>query len=217
MFIFTLKNLARKELIGYNFDIHFCGGYIPCCVLYNGTITWKRFPHYMSFVMVTLGHRWVPHKGTGVSSFDVFFVVNPSKWLNKQSSYPWFEMPWRLCYVTLIMLWDTKDILYACTYLKLATNVPLNSFQAILIESFVNCVNMKRFKMFSPRPFFMVHLYVYVTSTLIKCVSDMMTSSNGNIFRVTAPLWGELSGHWRIALTKATDAELWCFLWSATE
>ena len=34
-------------------------------------------------------------------------------------------------------------------------------------------------------------------------------------FRVTGPLWGESSGHRRIPLTKASDAELWCFLWSA--
>ena len=43
----------------------------------------------------------------------------------------------------------------------------------------------------------------------------MMTSSNGNIFRVTGPLYGEFTGHRRIPLTKASDAELSCFLWSA--
>ena len=32
-----------------------------------------------------------------------------------------------------------------------------------------------------------------------------------NIFRVTDPLCGELP------LTKASDTELWCFLWSAPE
>ena len=40
----------------------------------------------------------------------------------------------------------------------------------------------------------------------------MMTSSNGNIFRVTGPLWGESTGHRWIPLTNASDAELWCFL-----
>ena len=39
----------------------------------------------------------------------------------------------------------------------------------------------------------------------------MMTSSNGNIFRVTSPLCGEFTG------PKASDAEFWCFLWSASE
>ena len=42
----------------------------------------------------------------------------------------------------------------------------------------------------------------------------MMTSSNGNIFRVTGPLWGESTGHRWIPLTKASHAEFWCFLWS---
>ena len=44
---------------------------------------------------------------------------------------------------------------------------------------------------------------------------SMTTSSNGNIFRVTGPLWGESTGHRLIALTKASDTELLCFLWSA--
>ena len=35
----------------------------------------------------------------------------------------------------------------------------------------------------------------------------MLTSSNGNIFRVSGPLCGEFTG----PLTKASDAELWCF------
>ena len=42
-----------------------------------------------------------------------------------------------------------------------------------------------------------------------------MTSSNGNNFRFTGRLWGEITGrHW-IPLTKASDTEFWCFLWSA--
>ena len=31
------------------------------------------------------------------------------------------------------------------------------------------------------------------------------------------PLWGETTGYRWIPLTKASDAELWCFLWSALE
>ena len=43
----------------------------------------------------------------------------------------------------------------------------------------------------------------------------MMASLNGNIFSVTVPLCWEFTGHWWIPLKKASDAELWCFLWSA--
>ena len=42
----------------------------------------------------------------------------------------------------------------------------------------------------------------------------MMTSSNGNIFPITAHLCGEFTGHRWIPRTKASDAELWYILWS---
>ena len=45
----------------------------------------------------------------------------------------------------------------------------------------------------------------------------MMTSSNGSIFHITGPLWGESAGYRLIPLTKASDMELWCLLWSAPE
>ena len=45
----------------------------------------------------------------------------------------------------------------------------------------------------------------------------MMTSSNGSIFRVTGHLCGEFTGSRWIPRTKASDAELWCILWSASE
>ena len=39
----------------------------------------------------------------------------------------------------------------------------------------------------------------------------MMTSLNGNIFRVTSPLYGEFTGQLWIPNTKASDAEIWYF------
>ena len=41
----------------------------------------------------------------------------------------------------------------------------------------------------------------------------MMTFSNGNLFPRYWPLCGEFTGHRWIPLTKASDAEPWCFLW----
>ena len=41
----------------------------------------------------------------------------------------------------------------------------------------------------------------------------MMTSSNGNIFRLTGLLWEESTGH----ITKARDTEILLFLWSTLE
>ena len=45
----------------------------------------------------------------------------------------------------------------------------------------------------------------------------MMTSWNGNTFRVTGSLCGEFTDDRLIPLTMASDAELWCFVWSAHE
>ena len=42
---------------------------------------------------------------------------------------------------------------------------------------------------------------------------NMMTSSNGNIFRVTGPLWGKFTGHRGIPFTEASYVGLWYFLW----
>ena len=47
---------------------------------------------------------------------------------------------------------------------------------------------------------------------VVDIFSLMMTSLNGNIFQVTGPLCGEFNGHRWIPLTKASDAELWCFV-----
>ena len=43
----------------------------------------------------------------------------------------------------------------------------------------------------------------------------MTTLSNGNILRDTGPLSRESNGHRWIPVTKASDVELWFFLWSA--
>ena len=45
----------------------------------------------------------------------------------------------------------------------------------------------------------------------------MMTSSSGNIFHVTGPLWGEFTGHRWFALKKGSEAERRCFRWSVPQ
>ena len=80
-------------------------------------------------------------------------------------------------------------------------------------------------------PWNMYKVYIGLwTQTLLGCVIGtdwvsareatpeiMVTSSNGKKIRVTDALWGESTGHRWIPLTKASDAELWCFLWSVPE
>ena len=62
-------------------------------------------------------------------------------------------------------------------------------------------------------------LISYATGVMIISVvlHELMTSSSGNIFRVTGHLCGEFTRHRSISCTKARDAELWCFLWSEPE
>ena len=55
----------------------------------------------------------------------------------------------------------------------------------------------------------------YVAAMLHRIHKYMMTSSNWNMFLVTGHLCGEFTGHQWIPLIKASDAGLWCFLWSA--
>ena len=57
----------------------------------------------------------------------------------------------------------------------------------------------------------------WVFFTGIAANRHVMTSSNGNISRVTGPLCGEFTGHRRIYLKKASDMALWCFLCSVPE
>ena len=54
-------------------------------------------------------------------------------------------------------------------------------------------------------------------AAIVRATILMMTLSNRNIFNVTGPLCGEFTGHLWIPFTKASDTELWCFLWSAPE
>ena len=62
------------------------------------------------------------------------------------------------------------------------------------------------------------HIFaISAISIMLTAAIAMMTSSNGNIFRVTGHLFKEFTGPRWIPRTKASDAELWCFLWSASE
>ena len=56
-----------------------------------------------------------------------------------------------------------------------------------------------------------------VTTNKLETSIHMMTSSNGNIFRVTGHLCGKFTGPRWISRTKASDAGLWCFLWFTPE
>ena len=114
------------------------------------------------------------------------------------------------------------------TYLWRVDYVWLEKIMLIVINP-LNCVQGRRICMKRSESFFKLvkkeswDLWVLWAKEV--CSSNgypmswdhRMTSSNGNIFRVTGPLCGEFTGRRWIPLTKASDAELWCFLWSLSE
>ena len=111
------------------------------------------------------------------------------------------------CWVKKLYLWDYCHISRA-NELKTPTGFPhgfrrkLAIFKNILIS--MQCMNLSIWNTDTN--------IFYFTASKIKHL--IMASSNGSIFRVTGPLCGEFTGHRWIPLPKASDAELWCFLWS---
>ena len=117
---------------------------------------------------------------------------------------------------------DTSAHLYPITdtiYRRLSTAVTskfnfaleLPSYQYDLIAQHAGIVTLRHAWHISTR--------IQYTSVwwLLKSWFHMMTSSNGIICRITGHLCGEFTGPRWIPRTKASDAELWCFLWSAPE
>ena len=62
-----------------------------------------------------------------------------------------------------------------------------------------------------------IHYIIHSHVSKHYVMTTMITSSNGNIFRVTGHSCGEFTGDRWIPRTKASDAERSCFSWSAPE
>ena len=93
-------------------------------------------------------------------------------------------------------------------------------FQSILLFVHANIFMWCNISLVRYTPASLFGLLFCIHSLFVAYVTicfSMMTSSNGNIFRVTGHLCGEFTGPRWIPHTKASDAELWCLLWSASE
>ena len=140
-------------------------------------------------------------------SFDVFFDLRLNKRLSRQSRRQWIETPWGSLWRHLNDHRTSGGITshYSATWaswrLKLLVLL-------LFVQQFVRANNNENIKF----PYFGLCEEIHWWP-----VDFMMTSSNGNILRVTGPLCGEFTGPRWIPRTKASDAELWCFLWSAPE
>ena len=76
---------------------------------------------------------------------------------------------------------------------------------------------LSRYHEFTSAPSALMGYSYEIRNHIVQSLILMMTLSNGNTFRVTGPLCREFTGHRWIPLTKASDAELWCFLWFVLE
>ena len=76
----------------------------------------------------------------------------------------------------------------------------------------IHYLNVKRGRLLRHRWVVIAGVTIVVPYHVVEFL--MMTPSNGNIFRVTGPLRVDSTGQRWISLTKASDTELWFFLWS---
>ena len=155
-------------------------------------------------------------------SFDVFFDLRPNKRLSKHWWCWWFETQsrplWRHCNddTILYVLFCIVNFEHCkLHFMYITLHMRVFFYWYLSISSKSKCLIQVLPLCFSDIPYFAGS--VYGTAMHVTQGINMMTSSKGNIFRVTGHLCGEFTGDRWIPRTKASDAELWCFLWSASE
>ena len=187
----------------------------------------------------------ISHKGPVTWSFDVFFDVSLNKRLSKQSRRRWFGTQLgSLCryrngrcgYCWKSTNWLWKNVYSMKTIVR--KMVTLVQFFVCLIcghdhvifslsciwceimcagnnvDAYIREPDMIRL---ACHHYFVYKMAQTPSSDRYTGTHYMMTSSNGSIFHVTGHLCGEFTGPRWIPRTNASDAELWCFLWSASE
>ena len=135
-------------------------------------------------------------------SFYVFYDLYPNKRLSKQLSGWWFE-------THSPQLWRHSNGSYQL-YLSVCFRYAWVRIIPFIYIS-ASHIRIDKFTIYS------AYFQALGILPAVHLCSSMMTSSNGNIFRVTVHLCGEFTGLRWIPRTKASDAELWCFLWSGPE
>ena len=162
--------------------------------------SWWRHPMktFSALLAICAGHWPVngefPTQRPMTRSFDVFFDLRQNKRLSKQSWGWWFETPSRH-YDVIVMSKKFK----ISKYHNISYETRFCGKDKVIDENLSEDPDS-------------INFWTY-----------MMTSWNGNIFRDTGPLCvtghlcGEFTGHRWNPHTKASDADLRCFLWSAPE
>ena len=126
-------------------------------------------------------------------SFDVFFDLCLNKWLTKQSWGWWFETPSRPLWVIVMM-----HTFYVCFVFLVLADIGRNHVAAILQTT----------------DFGKTHFLGRFLKTFASNHDDVIK------WKHFPRYWPFVRGIHRsrwIPHTKASDAELWCLLWSASE
>ena len=172
---------------------------IVCSVLYSGADQ-RKYQRSASLAFVRGIHRWPvnsPHKGPVTRK-------NISIW-------------WRHHERHETCVYNFPKILKSSGVLRVMFEITPKG--EIFYDRFISTMGFP--KSVTETGIFTLKGHVFCSKIQSDCVQpwsrrDMMTSSNGNIFRVTGHLYGEFTGPRWIPRTKASDAELWCFLWSTS-
>ena len=96
----------------------------------------------MSGIYQLLKHS--PHKGPVNQSFGVVFGVSRYKWLKKQSSCQWFEMPWCSCDPILCGLGGHFKNTYELLNLRALKFSPVNKMHIFQCMGKIFCVEFQR-------------------------------------------------------------------------
>ena len=118
-----------------------------------------------------------------------------------------------LCYVTWILTWEFLNTSGPRRVNRNANRIPLSPLISCRLDQARHGNQLKQQQV--------ITIQTCIGTALLQVRPEMpvhmMTSSSENFFRVTGLLCGEFTGHRWIPRTKASDAELWWFLWSAPE
>ena len=162
---------------------------------------------------------WGYYTGLGLSWHA--YIYTDKQQLNRSgcSSFFFIQLHLFFYYAYLPLMWRTSLHFNGCTLLDFCVGYTISSLGKYSA--------MNKNKATSCNVGLIIRGYCNVIYTCItgRCIltcfshshSFMMTSSNGNMFLVTGPLWAESTGHRWIPLIKTRDAELWCYLWLTPE
>ena len=181
-------------------------------------------------IFIPLSH-WInfrKHKSRFSLSFTCYWVITGWQKMNIHGQYSLATINFK----TLYAIYITSPVIFQSPHSGFPINTTKWTGRLILAHSLIiGFPYLTHCKVTKTIPY-LIHVIsddfisgwifsVYHLSALSGCRSlpsiIMMTSSNGNIFRVTGHLCGEFTGPRWIPRTKASDVELWCFLWSVSE